>query len=65
MHDLATDADRRIEGAYPHGYLGSALHGGADFDGDGRTDLAMGAWYASPEADHGGIAYVLFTGGGR
>jgi hypothetical protein len=65
VHDLAKDADRRVEGVYPHGYLGSALQGGADFDGDGRTDLAMGAWYASPEADHGGIAYVLFSDGGR
>jgi hypothetical protein len=63
VHDLASEADRVIEGHYEHGYLGSALHGGADLDADGHPDLAVGAWYASPEADHGGIAYVLFGGG--
>ncbi len=62
VHDLAEDADRRIEGAYEHGYLGSALHGGADLDADGHPDLAVGAWYASADADHGGDRVRLVRG---
>jgi hypothetical protein len=65
VHDLAREADRRVEGIHEHGYFGAALQGGADLDADGHPDLALGAWYASAEADHGGIAYVLFGGGTR
>ncbi|MBM4368077.1 MAG: FG-GAP repeat protein [Deltaproteobacteria bacterium] len=61
-YDLERQADR-LESSLLDGRLGSALAGGADLDGDGFPDLAIGA----PEADYGGgsangSAYVVFGG---
>lgn len=48
---------RRFEGATPFEEFGRTCVGG-DFDGDGRGDLAVGAWHADQAGPDAGAAYL-------
>ena len=52
----------RIDGGEDGGQLGTSVAGAGDFDGDGRSDVIVGAWqadYAGRQAS--GSAYVVFS----
>ncbi|MFA6183734.1 MAG: FG-GAP-like repeat-containing protein [Parcubacteria group bacterium] len=53
---LATDADAIITGETTNNYLGYSMTSG-DFNVDGKTDLAVGAYYSSTQAGYVGIFY--------
>ena len=40
-------------------HFGAALAAGADLDGDGSHDVAVGAWGADGEDDDEGAVYVI------
>ena len=49
-----------ITGEAESDFSGFALAGLDDVNGDGRGDLAIGAWRADPNGDSSGRAYVVF-----
>jgi len=52
------DADAKIYGEYRYDRVGSEL-GAGDFNGDGMTDLVLGAWSYPAEAGNGAAAVFL------
>ncbi|MCK6503135.1 hypothetical protein L6R53_07030 [Myxococcota bacterium] len=53
------EADVTLEGEAEDGQAGYALASAGDVDGDGATDLLVGAPYAEGGADESGIAYLV------
>ncbi|MCH8134818.1 MAG: FG-GAP repeat protein [Proteobacteria bacterium] len=59
-YELATQADIIINGIDPGDRLGYTVEVG-DVNGDGAPDLAIGAYWATPEGRfRAGEAYVIF-----
>ena len=59
--DLGT-ADTLIDGAQPYDAAGSAVAGAGDVDGDGRSDLLVGAPLADQGGSAAGVAALLLGG---
>jgi hypothetical protein len=55
----ATDADVRIVGENAYDYMGTAISAGGDFNGDGSTDIAIGAHLNGDTATSAGKVYLL------
>ena len=55
---LSSDADASWRGEELDDYLGSGLSGG-DIDGDGRSEILVGAFGSDLGASYGGATYVL------
>ena len=49
-----------IEGVTPGDIAGYSVSGGGDFNGDGLSDIIIGAPYVGDGGDEGGAAYVVF-----
>lgn len=59
-HDLAS-ASAMLVGVVEGGYAAGSLSSAGDFDGDGKSDVLIGAPYpADPGAESAGYAYILF-----
>jgi len=50
----------RIDGSLQGDFLGSAVSGAGDFNGDGFDDLIVGAKYADPNGHNSGAVYIVF-----
>ncbi len=55
----SADASASIYGATANEYFGSGAAGGADLDGDGTEDLAIGATGNDTRATDGGAIYII------
>ncbi len=55
-----TDADRLFQGAHDGDYLGYALAGPGDMDGDGLGDLVLGASLDDGAGNEAGATYLVF-----
>lgn len=62
--DLATARASHIQATADAGALGSAVASVGDLDGDGREDVAVGAWSDSSHGSLAGAAYVFTSGAG-
>jgi len=61
----STDADSwTTYGDENYGYLGFSMTALDDIDGDGKDDLAVGAYLADTSGNDGGKVYVLLSTGG-
>lgn len=56
------DADIALTGTHAYDYAGWGLDLAGDVDGDGSTDLIVGACFADDGGANSGKAYVLFNG---
>ncbi|MES2639034.1 MAG: MopE-related protein [Myxococcota bacterium] len=57
------DATLRLEGEGSSSGVGDVFAGAGDLDGDGLTDLVIGAPRADGTYAYGGVAYVVYGGG--
>jgi hypothetical protein len=55
----AYDATATLWGLADYDYLGTALAGGADIDGDGNEDVLIAAQGADDGANGGGVIYII------
>jgi hypothetical protein len=60
--DAAEQAAATILGTIAHGFAGYALDGAGDTNGDGVTDLVVGAWGADGFRGHGYLLHGPLTG---
>jgi len=63
--DLATPLDAattgiQFDGGAEHDHVGAAVSGAFDMNGDGASDIIIGAPYANTNAEHSGASYVIF-----
>ena len=56
-------ADWSYAGTQASAYLGYAVAGGGDYDGDGTPDLAVGAYLYDNGSTNEGVAYVFYGNG--
>ncbi len=50
----------KLNGVGKYDYSGSAVGGAGDINGDGISDMIIGAYNASPNGEYSGVAYVVF-----
>ncbi len=63
--DLATPLNSattgiQFDGGAEHDHVGAAVSGAFDMNGDGASDMLIGAPYAESNAEHSGSSYVVF-----
>ena len=56
-------ADARLTGANGSDYAGRAVAGGGDINGDGLSDILVGAWGEDTGGSAAGATYLVFGGG--
>ncbi len=54
-----SDADASLYGTADYLQAGSSVAGGGDVDGDGRTDLLVGAWSSDEMGSNAGAAWLV------
>ncbi len=56
------EADTQYQGEAAGDYAGSQVASAGDIDGDGRTEIAVAAEYASDPVDAAGVVYIVSPG---
>jgi len=60
LADLDGSNGFKIDGGAAHDFSGFSVHSAGDLNGDGLTDLVVGAYGADPNGNQSGSSYVIY-----